>query len=281
MTNSRRKMQYITSISKYIVFAVLLIVLLFPFAYMMNKSLMTIADANASKVKFFPSKITFENYSVFLEYANYFLNSFIVVIINAFCVPFVSCLIAFPLARYEFKGKKIIFALVMSTAMIPYAVLQVPQYFLFVRFGLVNKLASQFIGSFFGGSGIQIFLIIQFMKGVNSAIEDAARIDGANKAQIFFGIMLPLCLNVCIYIGIGTAIAKWNDFQGPLIYLRQDSKRTMAVAFYFHFGSSGDASLLTNVKMAMATCMTVFPAILFFVFQKQMIGGIKLGAVKG
>lgn len=279
---SQKKRKYIIECAvKYVVFFALLCVLLFPFAFMVLKSLMTVADVNASIVKFFPSKITFENYGVFIDYAKYFLNSFIVVIINAFFVPVTSCMIAYPLARCEFTGKRIVFALVMATAMIPYAVLQVPQYFLFVQFGLVNKLASQFIGAFFGGSGIQIFLIVQFMKGIHTAIEDAARIDGANKARIFIEIILPLCMNVLIYIGIGVAIAKWNDFQGPLIYLREDSKRTMAVAFYFHFGSSGDASLLTNVKMAMATCMTVFPAILFFVFQKQMIGGIKLGAVKG
>lgn len=275
------KKYIVESTIKYIVFVVLYLILLFPFAYMVLKSLMTVADVNAVPVIFFPTKITFENYAIFVDYANYFFNSFIVVIISAFFTPFVSCIIAYPLARYNFKGKKIIFALVMSTAMIPYAVLQIPQYFLFVQFGLVNKLASQFIGSFFGGSGIQIFLIIQFLRGIHTAIEDAAKIDGANKAQLFFYIALPLCLNVLIYIGIGVAIGKWNDFQGPLIYLRKDEVRTMAVAFYYHFGSSGDASLLTNVKMAMAVCMTVFPAILFFCFQKQMIGGIKLGAVKG
>ena len=84
-----------------------------------------------------------------------------------------------------------------------------------------------------------------------------------------------------MYIGIGMAIAKWNDFQGPLIYLKSDAKFTVAVAFFYHFGASGDASLLTNVKMAMAVCMTIFPAILFFCFQKQMIGGVKIGGIKG
>ena len=92
---------------------------------------------------------------------------------------------------------------------------------------------------------------------------------------------MPLSFNVCVYIGIGMAIAKWNDFQGPLIYLKSDANFTVAVAFYYHFGASGDSSLLTNVKMAMAVCMTVVPAILFFLFQKQMIGGVKIGGIKG
>ena len=276
-----KKRKYVCEcIVKYIFLALLLCVLLFPYLFMVTKSLMTIVDINAPIVRLFPSHITFENYAVFGEYAKYFLNSFIVVIINAVFVPLTSCLVAFPLARYKFRGDKFMFSLILATSMIPSSVLQVPQYFLYVKLGLVDTLASQYIGAFFGGSGMQIFLIIQFMRAVSKEIDDAATIDGANKLQIFYRILLPLCFNVCVYIGISVAIAKWNDFQGPLIYLRTDSKRTMAVAFYYHFGSSGDASLLTNVKMAMAVCMTIFPAVLFFVFQKQMIGGIKLGGVK-
>lgn len=267
-------------VTKYLVFALLLCVLLFPYAFMLLKSLMGIVDINSPVILFFPTKVTFENYAVFGEYAGYFLNSFIVVAINAVLVPLTSCLVAFPLARCKFKGSGFMFSLILATSMIPSSVLQVPQYQLFIRLGLDDKLASQYIGAFFGGSGMQIFLIIQFMRAIPKEMDEAAKIDGANQFMIFSRIVLPLCMNVCVYIGIGVAIAKWNDFQSPLIYLKTDAKRTMAVAFYYHFGSSGDASLLTNVKMAMATCMTILPAILFFVFQKQMIGGVKLGAVK-
>jgi len=265
---------------KYSVFAVLLVILLLPFLFMVMKSLMTLKDVNAPVIRLFPREIIFDNYRVFGEYAQYFMNSFIVVIISAVAMPLTSCLIAFPLARYEFKGNRFMFTLFLATAMIPGSVLLVPQYFLFVRLRLVNTLASQYIGTFFGGGGITVFLIIQFMRGIPKEMDDAARIDGANKFMIFYRIVLPLCLNILIYLGIGIAIAKWNDFQGPLIYLREDPKRTMAVAFYYHFGASGSAALLSNVKMAMAVCMTVFPALLFFLFQKQMIGAIKIGGIK-
>ncbi|MBE5742895.1 MAG: carbohydrate ABC transporter permease [Clostridiales bacterium] len=277
----KKRLYAIECAIKYVFFFVLLVFLLFPYIFMVSKSLMNIVDINSPEILFLPTKPTLANYAVFGEYFKYFLNSFIVVIINAFFVPLTSCLVAFPLARYKFKGDTFIFTLILATSMIPSSVIQVPQYQLFVKFGLTDTLASQFIGSFFGGSGMQIFLIIQFMRALPKELDEAAKIDGANKLTIFIRIMLPLCLNVCIYLGVSIAIAKWNDFQGPLIYLKTDSKRTMAVAFYYHFGSSGDASLLNNVKMAMATCMTIFPAILFFIFQKQMIGGVKIGAVKG
>lgn len=277
-----KKKRLITEyVLKYVFFICLLSILIFPYVFMVSKSFMNIVDINSPDILFLPKHPTLENYAVFGEYLGYFINSFIVVIINTILVPLTSCLVAFPLARYKFKGDSFIFALILATSMIPSSVIQVPQYQLFVKFRLVDKLASQFIGSFFGGSGMQIFLIVQFMRAIPKEMDEAARIDGANKLIIFIRIMLPLCFNVCVYIGITVAIAKWNDFQGPLIYLKTDAKRTMAVAFYYHFGSSGDASLLNNVKMAMATCMTMFPAILFFIFQKQMIGGVKLGAVKG
>ena len=262
---------------RYAVSVVLLAILLFPYLFMVSKSFMSITDINASVIKLFPTKPSFENYLQLGE----FFNSFVVVIVNAVLVPLTSCLVAYPLARARFKGRNQIFALILATSMIPSSVLQVPQYLLFRDFGLYDKLASQFIGAFFGGSGMQIFLIVQFMRALPKEFDNAARIDGANIWQIFWKIIMPLCFNVCVYIGIGMAIAKWNDFQGPLIYLKSDAKFTVAVAFFYHFGASGDASLLTNVKMAMAVCMTIFPAILFFCFQKQMIGGVKIGGIKG
>ena len=279
--NTKRKKEITEYVIRYTVSVLLLVIILFPYLFMVSKSLMSITDINANPIKLFPSRPTLKNYADLAEYFKYFLNSFIVVIINAVFVPLTSCFVAYPLARAKFKGRNWIFALILATSMIPSSVLQVPQYFLFREFGLYDKLASQFIGAFFGGSGMQIFLIVQFMRALPKEFDNAARIDGANLWQIFWKIIMPLCFNVCVYIGIGMAIAKWNDFQGPLIYLKSDANFTVAVAFYYHFGASGDSSLLTNVKMAMAVCMTVVPAILFFLFQKQMFGGVKIGGIKG
>jgi len=283
IAKSKIKPRYVTElVIKYVIFAILLVILLFPFFFMISKSLMTYIEVTSTtEVKLLPAKLNFENYLVFKDYAKYFMNSLIVVIINMVGVPIVSCIIAFPLARYKFKGRNLMFTLILATSMIPSAVLQVPQYFLFESLGLVNTLASQYINAFLGGSGMQIFLVIQFIRGVPGEICDAGRIDGANKFLIFIAIVMPLCLNVCVYLGISMAIAKWNDFQGPLIYIHDDNIRTIAYAFYYHFGSSGAEKTYTNIKMAMAVCMTIFPALLFFFFQKQMIGGVKVGGLKG
>ena len=278
---AKRRKETVEYVVKYVVFAALLVILLFPFAFMLLKSVMTLEDATGTPVKFLPTTITFANYKEFLTYINFFMNSFIIVIINFVFVPITSCMIAYPLARYKFKGDNFMFTLILATSMVPASVILVPQYELFVAMGLDNKLASQFIGSFFGGSGMQIFLIIQFMRAIPKELDEAATIDGANKLRIFTTIMFPLCFNVCIYLGISVAMGRWADFQGPLIYLKEEHVQTIAVAFYTKFSAQQGSITPINIKMAMATCMIAFPAILFFIFQKQMIGGVKLGAVKG
>lgn len=242
---------------------------------------MSLPEINSGKLTIFPDEYHFENYKIVADYLPYLKNTLIVVIINGFFIPLTGAMIAFPFARYEFKGKKIMFSLLLSTVMLPGSVTTIPLYVLYSKLGLLDTLASQWVGAFFGGSAMQIFLIIQFMRGVPKELDNAAYIDGANRFVVFARIMLPLCTNILIYTGIGVVLSRWNDFTGPLVYLRSQKNYTMAVAFYYEFSSSGISSLFTNYKMAMVTFMTIVPIILFFVFQKTMISGIKVGGIKG
>lgn len=267
---------------KYFVLILLAVFLLFPYIFMISKSLMTLVDANSPTPSLFPQHgVQFENYKIFLDYWVYFKNSLIVVAINGFFIPFTGFMVAYPFARKNFKGKKIMFAVMMSTVMLPGAVVMVPTYVMFNSFGLVDKLASQWVGAFWGGGAMNIFLMIQFLRGIPKDYDNAAYIDGATMFDIFIKILIPMCKNVLIYIGISTIIGRWSDFQGPLIYLTTKSKMTVAVAFYYDFNSSGAATMFSNSKMAMAACMTVLPMVLYLCFQKQMIGGIKIGGLKG
>jgi len=281
--NPRKKAQRIEYGIKYTVFTLMLVIMLFPFFFMIMKSLMSITDINAPQTLLFPTQIVFDSYDIIIHggYLQYIGNSLLVVLINAIFVPLTSCMVAFPLARYRFPGSNFMFTLILATSMIPSSVVQVPQYTLFVKFGLYDNLASQYIGAFFGGSGMQIFLIIQFMRALPHELDEAATIDGANLFMIFVMIIMPLSFNIFLYTSVGVAMAQWSNFQGPLIYLETDSLFTIAVAFFYRFGSQGDSKALGHVQMAFAFIMTIVPAILFFCFQKQMIGGVKLGAVKG
>ncbi len=278
----RRKLKKAAPIAlKYILLVVFSLFFIFPYFYMLTRSLMSLPEVNSTNLILFPSELHFENYSIVVDYLPYLKNTLIVVFINGFFIPFTGSLIAFPFARYEFKGKKVMFALLMSTVMLPGSVTTIPLYALYSRLGLLDTLASQWVGAFFGGSAMQIFLIIQFMRGVPKELDNAAYLDGANKFIVFFRIMLPLCMNVLVYTGIGVILGKWNDFTGPLVYLRSQRNYTMAVAFYYEFSANGISALFDNYKMAMVTFMTIVPMLLFLIFQKQMIGGIKVGGLKG
>lgn len=265
---------------RYVLMTVFALFFIFPYFYMLTRSLMSLPEVNSPNFTLFPSEFVFENYSIIGEYLPYLINTLIVVAINGLFIPLTGAMIAFPFARYAFKGKRVMFLLLMATVMLPGSVTSIPLYVLYSKLGLLDTLASQWVGAFFGGSAMQIFLIIQFMRGIPKELDNAAYLDGANKLVVFTRIMLPLCFNILVYTSIGVILARWNDFTGPLVYLRSSKNYTMAVAFYYDFSQGGVKSLFVNYKMAMTTFMTIVPMILFIVFQKTMIGGVKVGGLK-
>ena len=166
------------------------------------------------------------------------------------------------------------------------------QYVFNYDYGLLNQIVKAFGGEnvrwlgtdlifwammiafIFGSVGYYMLIFISGIEGIPQDLYEAATIDGANMFQIFLYIMLPMCKNVLLFIGISTVIGRWSDFQGPLIYLTTLEKMTIAVAFYKQFSSSGAAAIFSNAKMAMAVCMTFLPMALYLIFQKQFIEGI-------
>ena len=266
---------------RYILLLVFAIFFIFPYFYMLTRSLMSLSEVNSPDFILFPSKLHLENYKIVADYLPFLKNTLLIIVINGFFIPVTGAMIAFPFARYRFKGKNIMFSCLMATVMLPGSVTTIPLYVLYSKLGLLDTLASQWVGAFFGGSALQIFLIVQFMRGIPKELDNAAYLDGANKVIVFTRIMLPLCFNILVYTSIGVVLAKWNDFTGPLVYLRSKNNYTMAVAFYYEFSQNGVNALFINYKMAMTTFMTLVPMLLFFIFQKTMIGGIKVGGLKG
>lgn len=266
---------------RYILLLVFAIFFIFPYFYMLTRSLMSLSEVNSPDFILFPSKLHFENYKIVADYLPFLKNTLLIIVINGFFIPVTGAMIAFPFARYRFKGKNIMFSCLIATVMLPGSVTTIPLYVLYSKLGLLDTLASQWVGAFFGGSALQIFLIVQFMRGIPKELDNAAYLDGANKVIVFTRIMLPLCFNILVYTSIGVVLAKWNDFTGPLVYLRSKNNYTMAVAFYYEFSQNGVNALFINYKMAMTTFMTLVPMLLFFIFQKTMIGGIKVGGLKG
>ena len=275
----RRAIGYYTA--KYGVAAILAVFFMFPYLYMINKSLMSGLELAPGNTHFWTQSFQISNYAVVWSFWRNILNTLQVVFINGIFAPLTACICAFPLARHKFAGKKFMFGFIMSTVLLPTSVLMIPQYFLYTQLGLIGKLSSQWIGAFWGGGALNIFLVIQFMRSIPKDMDNAARIDGANEYQIFLRIVFPLCFNVFLYMAITMMMGLWMDFQSPLLYLGDAKDQyTVGLEFYYFYETEGVAANRQNELMAMCVVMSLVPMAVFFIFQKNMIGGIKIGGIK-
>jgi multiple sugar transport system permease protein len=256
---------------------------LFPFIIMVLRTFMTDAEVLALPVKIFPTRINFDSYVKSLDpsFLIYTKNTLIVIVFNVIAVPLASALCAFGFSKIAFKGREVMFSIVIATLMLPAIVVQIPLYVIYYKLHWINTLLPLTIPSMFGGGAINIFLIRQFMRGVPKDLENAAKIDGANVFQVFAKILLPLCSPVIIYVGIATFLGNWNDFMGPLLYLYNEEHYTLAIGIYNKFMGSGNGEYLANLEMATGMLLLIPPLILFIFFQKQLIQGVATTGLKG
>ena len=240
---------------------------------------MTEIDINAARI--IPSRFTFDNYRTIFQKNNYMLytwNTIKVVGCNMILVPLSASLCAYSFSRLQWKGREFVFSCVLATIMIPGTVLQIPLYVMFYDFQWLGTLKPLIIPAAFGGGAINIFLLRQFMRTIPKEIDEAAIIDGANAFKRYL-LLLPLCSPILIYIVVGTFAGGWSDFFGPLVYLTKRETYTLAVIIYQDSLASDLSG--ANLKMAAGAFMSLFPAILFVLYQRKLIDGIMVGAVKG
>ena len=282
--SSKRRVSPLTVIL-YAVMVILTIILLFPFFYMISKSLMTSEEVIQPIPQFLPKKPQFVNYiSLFStnDYLKGLLNTLLVVCWNMFFVPLSAGIIAFSFAKLEWKGRRLMFALMLGTMMLPGAITQVPLYSLYFEFGWIDTLWPFIIPNLFGGGAVYIFLLTQFMRGIPKEMDNAAKIDGASALRRFFAITFPLSKAILVYVIINVFLAYWGDYFGPLMYMhRSDAPKTFALVLFEKSLDENAAMDMANIRMAGGVCMSIFPAVLFALFQKQLIDGVMVGSVKG
>ena len=269
----------VIKVIQYIVLTVIAIFLAFPFFLLVSRSFMSETDINAARI--IPSKIIFDNYVTIFSKNNYMLytwNTLKVVGCNIILVPVSASLCAYAFSRLQWKGREFVFSCVLSTIMIPGTVLQIPLYVMFYDFDWLGSLKPLIIPAAFGGGAINIFLLRQFMRGIPKEMDEAAIIDGAGVFRRYL-LVLPLCSPILIYIVVGVFAGGWSDFFGPLVYLTQRETYTLAVIIYQDSLASDLSG--ANLKMAAGAFMAFFPALLFVLYQRKLVDGIMVGAVKG
>ncbi|EGP5399240.1 MAG: carbohydrate ABC transporter permease [Enterococcus faecium] len=265
----------------YVLMTVIGIILLIPLLWMVFTSLKPMEEIVSYPPTFFPEKIVWENYLdtiaafPFWRYArNTLFITVLVVIGNVLSNSF----IAYGFAKLDFPGKKLMFALVLSTMMIPGFVTMIPQYVLFSKIGWVGTYLPLIVPSFFGNA-FNIFLMRQFYLSINNELIEAAEIDGANHLYIWSHLMLPLTKPALITIAINSFNAAWNDFLGPLLYIQDQEKYTLQIGLQVF---QNQATTQWNYLMAGATLVLIPTILLFFFAQRYFIEGMDLtGGSKG
>jgi len=268
--------------SNYVVIYALLAVMAFyflmPFVWMIITAFKTEAEANRYPPVLFPREWLFSNFIKSWQAQNfntYLYNSMAVTILHTLGILISCSMVAYGFSRFSFKGKNILFMLMLATMMIPWDVTMIPQYMEFKLFGWINSLKALIIPGFMG-SAYYIFLLRQFMMGIPKDFDDAARIDGANQFIIYSRIFVPIMKPALILVGILNFIMVWNDYLGPLIFLQSRSKYTLALGLA---AFKGVHETRTIPLMCITILMIIPPLILFVATQKYVIEQTS-GAIK-
>lgn len=218
--------------------------------------------------RFIPQQPTLQNFITVWQtnpFGRYFVNSTIVAVLTVGLTLLICSLAAYPLARLSFRGRELVFSLIVSTILIPFQIVMIPLYILTVQLGLRNSylgLIFPYIASAFG-----IFLMRQAFQGVPKELEEAARMDGCSELGIWWNIMLPATRPALVTLAIFTFIGSWSDFLWPLIILDQPEYYTLPIGVAKLAGSfSLDWRLI-----AAGSVISVLPAILLFVFLQRYI----------
>ncbi|MFC0624146.1 carbohydrate ABC transporter permease [Kribbella deserti] len=205
-------------------------------------------------------------------FGHYLINS-VIVALGTIIGNLVSCsMAAYAFARLEFRGKKLWFAIMLMTIMLPIHVVIVPQYIMFSQVGWVNTFLPLIVPKLLATDAFFVFLMVQFIRGIPRELDDAARIDGCGRAGIFARIILPLMVPALATTTIFTFIWTWNDFFGQLIYLTDPSKYTVPVALRAFVDSTGTSSWGSLFAMSVVSLLPVFVA--FLIGQRFLVKGI-------
>jgi multiple sugar transport system permease protein len=260
-----------------------------PFYWMVISALKTPQELTIFPPTLLPATWAWQNFGDAVSYIPFFLyafNSTVITVGATIGAVLSNTLIAYGFSRIRWPGRNSIFYLCVATIFLPYPVLLVGLFDIFAKlpsFGFqggtswVNTFLPLIVPAFFGNP-FYIFLMRQFMLGIPRELSDAARVDGASEIQTFWNVILPLTKPAVTVVAILAAVAAWNEFLLPLLYLQENEKYPLAVGLVFF---TGEHDVAYNLLMAASTLIVLPVVVLFLLFQRFFIEGITVGGVKG
>jgi multiple sugar transport system permease protein len=231
-----------------------------------------------------PTNPTFENYINgwrgfgSISFSTFYLNSFFYAGVSTVVVVFASSLVAYGFSRIQFVGRKVWFACMLLTLMLPIQVILIPQYVMFANLKWLNTFYPLLLPKF-AGSAFFIFMIMQFIRGIPKELDEAAEIDGCGKVGIFFRIVLPLITPALVTASIFSFYWTWEDFLTPLIYLNKPSLYTVSLALRSFSDPAANTDWGAIFAMSALSLVPVF--VIFIFFQRYLVEGISTTGLKG
>ena len=230
-----------------------------------------------------PGEWDWNNYSegwhaLRVTFTQFYKNSFIVASLSVVGNLLACSLAAYAFARLNFRLKWFWFALMLGTLMLPYHVTLVPQYILFLRLGWIDTFLPLVVPRFLAVDAFFIFLMVQFFRGIPREIDEAAIMDGCGPWRIYWRIMLPLSMPVLATAAIFSFIWTYDDFLAPLIYLNDMQDYTVPLALRAFVDATGESRFGQLFAMSTLSLIPVF--FVFLAFQRLIIRGVALGALK-
>lgn len=281
---SKRQQQWLRSILYHLLVGLVGLGMIYPILWMVAASFKETSEIWTNVSSLFPKELRFENYSNGwkgfggISFATFYKNSFIYAGFGTLFQVTASAIVAYGFARIEFTGKRFWFAVMLLSMMLPDQVRQIPQYILFNEIGWVNTFYPLLVPRL-GGGAFFIFMIVQFIRGIPTELDEAAMIDGCSKGGIFFRIILPQLKPAIITAAIFSFYWTWDDFMTPLIYLNSPKMYTVSVALRAFADPSSSTDWGAIFAMSTLSLLPVF--IIFVIFQRYLVEGIATSGLKG
>lgn len=256
-------------------------VLTLPLLWMISASLKGSEEIFAIPPTWIPQQIEWGNYrEVFarMPFLLYLRNTALITVLTIVGTVLSSSLVAYAFACLRWPGRDRIFIFVIATMMIPLHVIMIPLFVIFKELHWLNTYKPLIVPAFLGGGAFNIFLLRQFFLSIPKDLFDAARIDGCSEFRIYWTIAVPLARPGLVTVAVLTFMMAWNDFLGPLIYLSDQTKNTLALGLALFVGQHG-AEWAT--LMAASILMMVPMVVIFCFFQRYFIRGFVMSGMKG
>lgn len=268
----------------YILKTIVAVIMFLPIIWIITGGFKTLTEFTTSS-NIIPKNFTWENYKYIFTNSNiwlYLRNTSLLMLGTTAGTLISSSLVAYPLARMEFKGRNLIFSIIIVTMMIPNIALIIPQYIMFGKIGWLDTLLPMIVPACFAYP-YNVFLFRQYFRSIPKELDESATIDGCNKAQTFFKVIAPLSKPTYATIAVLSCVYWWNELTQPVFYINSDKWRTLTIAIMTSYMyTSGNAFVINWPSiMAAATLMILPPMLLYFFGNQFLVGGIKTSGLKG